>query len=400
MKILHVIPAIAPRYGGPSTAVIQMSRALAAAGAEVHLASTDADGSERLPYPLGEWVTVEGVQTILFRRQFSEALKYSAPLASWLRSTVAQYDVVHVHALLSHACLAAAAACRASAVPYIVRPLGTLDRWSLAQKPWRKRVLLAVNGRKALADAAAVHYTALGEQRLVEAAFETKRGFVVPLGLDDEVLNEEQVPASARRQAPYVLALSRLHPVKALDALIDAFGDAHSIARKWRLVIAGDGDEAYVRALKMRAAESAAATAIEFRGWVDGEAKRDLLRHASIYALPSHHENFGVSLAEALARGVPAIVSSHVLISEDLASANAAWVTPNDRQSLAATLLHAMMNDEARQEKSGDGRRFAEGLAWPSVASRLLDVYASLSSEAAIQRVHASLEASSAARGL
>lgn len=74
MKILHVIPAIAPRYGGPSTAVIQMSRALAAAGAEVHLASTDADGLERLPYPLGEWVTVEGVRTILFRRQFSEAL--------------------------------------------------------------------------------------------------------------------------------------------------------------------------------------------------------------------------------------------------------------------------------------------------------------------------------------
>ena len=73
MKILHVIPAIAPRYGGPSTAVIQMSRALAAAGAEVHLASTDADGSGRLRYPLGEWVTVEGVRTILFRRQFSEA---------------------------------------------------------------------------------------------------------------------------------------------------------------------------------------------------------------------------------------------------------------------------------------------------------------------------------------
>jgi glycosyltransferase involved in cell wall biosynthesis len=150
----------------------------------------------------------------------------------------------------------------------------------------------------------------------------------------------------------------------------------------------------------MRAAGSAAATAIEFRGWVDGEAKRDLLRNAAIYALPSHHENFGVSLAEALARGVPAIVSSHVLINEDLASANAAWVTPNDRQSLATTLLQAMMDDEVRQEKSGDGRRFAEGLAWPRVASRLLDVYTSLASEAPLRRAHTSLEASSATRGL
>src|SRR4029453_8581827 len=182
-------------------------------------------------------------------------------------------------------------------------------------------------------------YTAIGEQRLVESAFETKRGFVVPLGIDASILDEAPLPALERESSPYVLALSRLHPVKALDALIDAFGDAYTLARKWRLVIAGDGDEAYVRTLKMRAAGSAAATAIEFRGWVDGEAKRDLLRNAAIYALPSHHENFGVSLAEALARGVPAIVSSHVLINEDLASANAAWVTPNDRQSLATTLL-------------------------------------------------------------
>jgi len=393
MKVLHVIPAIASRYGGPSTAVIQMSRALAAAGADVHLAATDADGPGRLPYPSGEWATIEGIRTILFKRQFSEALKYSAPLAAWLRRSVAQYDVVHIHALLSHACLAAAAACRANRVPYIVRPLGTLDRWSLAQKPWRKRVLLALDGRKALAEAAAIHYTAQGEQRLVESAFETKRGFVVPLGIDDDVLNEAPASDLERQRAPYVLALSRLHPVKALDALIDAFGDVYTIARKWRLVIAGDGDEAYVRKLKVRAADSAGATAIEFRGWVDGEAKRDLLRRASIYALPSHHENFGVSLAEALARGVPAIVSSHVLISEDLAAAGAAWVTPNDRQSLATTLLQAITDQDARYEKAAAARQFAQGLAWPSVASRLMEVYASLLSEAPAHRMHAPLTA-------
>lgn len=400
MKILHVIPAIAPRYGGPSTAVIQMCRALATAGAEVHLAATDADGPGRLPYPPGEWSEIEGIPTILFRRQFSEALKYSAPLAAWLRGAVSDYDVVHVHALLSHACLAAAAACRASQVPYVVRPLGTLDRWSLAQKPLRKRVLLALNGRKALAEAAAVHYTAIGEQRLVEGAFETKRGFVAPLGIDDAILDEEAVSDLERYGGPYVLALSRLHPVKALDALIDAFGDAYTIARKWRLVIAGDGDDAYVRKLKMRAAESAAATAIEFRGWVDGESKRDLLRRAALYALPSHHENFGVSLAEALARGVPAIVSSHVLIGDDLAAANAAWVTPNDRSSLTTTLLHAMTDDETRREKSVAARQFARDLAWPRVAARLMDVYTSLLTEAPAPRVHAPFAAPSASRGL
>jgi glycosyltransferase involved in cell wall biosynthesis len=220
------------------------------------------------------------------------------------------------------------------------------------------------------------------------------------LGIDDNILDEEPVPALERDRGPYVLALSRLHPVKALDALIDAFGDIYALAREWRLVIAGDGGEGYVRKLKVRAAESAGATGIEFRGWVDGDEKRDLLRRATLYALPSHHENFGVSLAEALSRGVPAIVSSHVLISDDLAAANAAWVTPNDRASLAATLLEAMTDQAAREKKSVAARQFARDLAWPRVASRLLDVYAALLTEAAVPRVHAPLAAPSATRGL
>ena len=163
-------------------------------------------------------------------------------------------------------------------------------------------------------------------------------------------------------------------------------------------MIAGDGDEAYVRKLKMRAAESAAATAIEFRGWVDGDAKRDLLRRASLYVLPSHHENFGVSLAEALARGVPAVVSSHVLIGDDLETANAAWVTANDRVSLATTLLHAMTDEGAREEKSIAARKFARNLAWPQVASRLMEVYASLSPSAGNRACP--FPAPSASRGL
>ena len=107
-----------------------------------------------------------------------------------------------------------------------------------------------------------------------------------------------------------------------------------------------------------------------------------------------------MSLAEALARGVPAIVSPQVLISDELATANAAWVTPNDRQSLAATLIYAMTAHDARREKAIAARQFAHGLAWPSVASRLIDVYASLLSESSAPRLHVPLAAPSATRGL
>ena len=139
MKILHVIPGIAPRYGGPSLAINGMSRALIEAGVEVLVATTDADGAGQLAVPLAEITDYQGVPTIFFRRQWSEAFKYSQPLAQWLQKHAGEFDVIHIHAVFSHACLAAGRAARKWRVPYIVRPLGTLAPWSLEQKSRRKQ---------------------------------------------------------------------------------------------------------------------------------------------------------------------------------------------------------------------------------------------------------------------
>jgi glycosyltransferase involved in cell wall biosynthesis len=371
MRILHVIPSVAARYGGPSTAVGQMCRALAAAGHEVTLATTDADGSAALAGPPPELET-SGVRVRIFPRQWSEALKYSRPLQRWLGAHVGEYDVVHVHALLSHACLAAAAACRRAGVPYIVRPLGTLDPWSLAQKPWRKRLLLAAAGRRALAGAAAVHYTAAAEQGEVEAAFTTRGGFVVPLGLDERLFADPW-PYERRSASPFVLALSRLHPVKALDALVEAFAQAPRPS--WRLVIAGDGERDYVSGLRALAAKLPGGAAVEFTGWVDGHRKRDLLRQASLLALPSHHENFGVGLGEALASGTPALVSPHVLVSREIVEAGAGWVSGNGVPELAAALDRVLADAPARAAASAAARTFAETLTWPRVIDALVREY-------------------------
>jgi glycosyltransferase involved in cell wall biosynthesis len=372
MRVLHVIPAVARRYGGPSAAVLQMCRALGEAGHDVMLATTDADGAGALDVPLGILTEIEGVKTVIYRRQWSEAFKFSRPLAKWLRTHVPDFDVVHIHALLSHACMAAAQACRHLSVPYIVRPLGTLDPWSLAQKPWRKRVLLAAGGRGALAGADAVHYTAVAEQASVEDAFETRGGFVTPLGID-EAWFAPPIPYEERAAAPFILSLSRLHPVKALDALIEAFG---RVARgSWRLVIAGDGDRAYLDTLKALAGRSPAADSIEFHGWVDGADKARLLRTASVLALPSHHENFGVGLAEAMACGTPAVVSRHVMIAGEVAGAGGGWVCDNTVPALAECLARVLSDSRARLEASRAARVHAAQYAWPRVAATLTQAY-------------------------
>ena len=147
MRVLHVIPAVASRYGGPSAAITPMCRALMDAGLDVRLVSTDADGPGRLAVSLGEDTTWGGVPTLFFPNDATESFKYSRSMAAWLDAHVREFDLVHIHAVLSHAPIAAGAACRRAGVPYIVRPLGTVASWSLASKPWRKKLLLALGAR-------------------------------------------------------------------------------------------------------------------------------------------------------------------------------------------------------------------------------------------------------------
>src|SRR5206468_12552297 len=144
-------------------------------------------------------------------------------LAQWLRAHVHTFDVVHIHGVFSHACLAAASASRRANVPYIVRPLGNLAPWSMEQKAARKRLLLKAGVNHMLAGAAAIHCTSEEELRAVERMFKTQHGVVIPLGIDQEILDRPRATAPARDASPYILALSRVHPKKNLEALIHAF---------------------------------------------------------------------------------------------------------------------------------------------------------------------------------
>jgi glycosyltransferase involved in cell wall biosynthesis len=381
-----VIPALAPRYGGPSAALPALCAALREQGVATTIAATDADGDGRLTVERGVTTTYQGTAAIFFARQFSESFKYSKPLGAWLARNVRAFDVVHVHAVLSHACLSAGRACRHAGVPYVVRPLGTLDPWSLGQKALKKRLLLWAAGRRMLRNAAAIQYTSRQEQAAVEASLGLTRSVVIPLGIDAAEAGETggvEPPAFSlrvRREPPYVLALSRLHAVKGLETLIEAFGRVASqpAFHEWRLVIAGDGETHYVERLKTLAADGGAAPRIQFAGWVEGADKRALLAGASLFALPSLHESFGISLVEALASGLPVVLSPHVHLADEIGEVGAGWVAGSGLHDYAAALDAAMRSRDERERRGAHARAFARRFAWPRVARQLVDLYRQL----------------------
>lgn len=378
MRVLHVIPSVAARYGGPSTAIAPMCRALAARGIDSMIATTDADGSGSLEVSRDRPTTWQGIPAIFFKRDFSEAFKYSLGLARWVTGHVTDFDVVHIHGVLSHACLATAAACRRQQIPYVVRPLGTLAPWSLHQKAIRKRLILLFGATRMLQSAAAIHCTSEEEKRGIHQVIDDGRAVVIPLGIDPEFLEVPPVARSDSEHEPYVLVVSRLHQKKNLTALIDAFlqASAKPEGARWRLLIAGDGKAAYTRTLEQLVHLRMARDRVIFLGWVDGDRKHELIRHAAIFALVSFQENFGISLLEALACGVPALVSRQVDLADAVERAGAGWIVDTSADSLRRGLEMALVDQRA--SKSAAARTLAQRFAWSSVSSQLVDLYASI----------------------
>jgi len=393
MRVLHVIPAVAPRYGGPSHAIVQMCAALRDRGTECLVVTTDADGRSRLPVQLERPVTYRGMPTLFFRRQWSESFKYSRPLARWLDTGVTRFDVVHIHAVFSHACLEAGRACRQRAVPYVVRPLGTLDPWSLGQKPVRKRILWHWRAREVLRRAAAIQYTTAEERRRVERSLGLERGVVIPLGVDDELLIGRVEPGRFRGRypelagRPYALVLGRLHPKKGLELLLEAFLEitrSHELAH-WRLVMAGDGDTAYVARLRRLIERRDGANRVLCVGWLDGVEKAAALGEAALLVLSSRQENLGLAALEALACGVPVLVSAAVNLAPEIQSAGAGWVTGLQHGALTTTLIAALQSEQERARRGAAGRELVtHRFRWSSIAAELDALYRAVSARALV----------------
>lgn len=359
-------------------------------GIEVLIATTDADGKGKLPVPLGEKIDYQDVSTIFFTRQWSEAFKYSHPLALWLDSNIRNFDLVHIHAVFSHACIAAARACRQHDVPYIVRPLGTLDPWSLNRKQVRKRIFWYFGVKQMLNAAAAIHYTTVEERRLVEASLGLAKGVVIPNALDLSFAKVQTKYWGAQRKGAgggsdllfgrsgtYILTLSRIHPKKGFELLIESFAalKRSGMFADWRLVFAGDGNPEYVNQLKRLADRQGLNGSAVFAGWVDGQRKYAALKGAALLALPSYQENFGICVIEALAFGVPVLVSPQVNLAPEIEEAGAGWVAPLDKEKLAAALAEALGNERERKRRGAKGRILARCYADSEVALKLLDLY-------------------------
>jgi len=377
-KILHVIPSVGPHRGGPSVLMHTLARALSQAGLEIHVATTDDNGPGRLRVPHGVPQQEDGATFWYFPRQ-TRFYTFSWPLTRWLARHVREFDLVHIHALFSYATLPAALLARRAGVPYIVRPLGTLNRWGIEnRRPWVKRLSFRILESRILANAAGIHYTS--EQELGEArelgVF--ARPLIVPNPVELPAL-DSRPPAALPRNRKVVLFLSRFDRKKGLDLLLAAFARVRRECPDAVLVLAGDGDPQWVATLKADAQRLHIESDIVWAGFLTGEEKWGALRGADVFVLPSYSENFGIALVEALACGCPVVLSDQVGIHGEITRAEAGLVTPCRVDDLAGALLQVLGDASLRRRMSENGIRLARRqFSLEAVARQLADAYAAV----------------------
>jgi glycosyltransferase involved in cell wall biosynthesis len=256
----------------------------------------------------------------------------------------------------------------------------------MSQKAFRKQLFWRVTGRRMLRGAAAVHYTTTAERDSVEQTLNLNHGQVVPLGIEFESIpsTSQSSELTDRFQGlndnPYVLVLSRLHPKKAIEVLIEAFDKVTSNSQfaKWRLVIAGEGSADYVAALKRLVADKRTEGRIIFAGWLNGVAKQTVLRNASLLALASYQENFGLCVMEALSCSVPVLVSPQVNLAAEITNAGAGWVSNVECSALETTLRETFANESERAKRGRAGKVLSQQFTWDRVAHQLIQLYSSI----------------------
>lgn len=378
IKVLHVIPSVGMARGGPSVVVRTLAQHQSNAGAEVHVACTDDDGKGHLNAS-DQLFAESNVRYWIFKRQ-ARPYVLCLPLARWLRKHAQDYHLIHVHALFSHTSVAAARAARRAHVPYIIEPHGLLNRWGMEmRRPLAKAISFRLVERPILERAAAVLYSS--QQEFLEARL--LRMNHQPLVIPNPV---EIAPDAMRRGSfrsanpelanrPLILFLSRLDPKKGIDLLLSAFAQVRKNSPDAILLMGGNGDAGYVEGLKRSAAMLGCADAVRWLGFLGGDRKISVLADADVFVLPSYSENFGVAVVEAMAAGVPVIVTDQVGLHQEISAAQAGFVVKCNAPELAETIRRSLDSRQLRAALGANGRKLAVQFSPETIAKRLLLSY-------------------------
>ncbi|WP_335169936.1 glycosyltransferase [Nostoc sp.] len=383
MKILQVIPSISPTMGGPSEVVLNLVKAMRQGGSDIEIVTTNDDGNSLLDVPLRQRIEYKEVPIWFLPRVSSRMKEYifSPELAPWLWQHVRNYNLVETHYLFSYAPTCAAAIARWQEIPYLVRTMGQLSPWALAQSRLKKQVYSWLIEHHNLNRAAVIHSTSAGEAEDIRNFGVKTPILTLPLGVNiphslPDAKQKLRHTYDISTETPIILFLSRLHYKKRPDLLLQALGRLGEQNYDFYLIVAGSGELEYETQLKNLAISLGISHRISFVGFVMGQEKDLLLQGSDMFILPSFSENFGIAVAEAMAAGLPVIITPGIQISPEVAAAQAGLVVEGTLETLGDAIAQLLKSPNLRQQQSENGIQLVkQQYSWEVIAQNLTSVY-------------------------
>ncbi|RZL88615.1 MAG: glycosyltransferase [Variovorax sp.] len=378
MRLLHLIPSVDPRGGGPIEGVRRIHDALAAMGHEGELVSLDS--------PDAPWVTDFSGRVTALGPSIAP-YGYTARLVPWLKAHADGYDAVIVNGLWQYVGFGAWRALHGSRTPYFVYSHGMLDPWFKRRYPLKhlkKWLYWPWAEYRVLRDAAAVLFTCEEERLLARQSFWLYRCREVVGSYGTTAAPRDAKALSALFLSSFpelerkrlLLFLGRVHEKKGCDLLLEAFSQIAAEAPDVQLVIAGPGDESLMRQLKSRAALLGLSSRITWTGMLSGNLKWGAFYACEVFCLPSHQENFGIAVAEALACSRPVLISDKVNIWREIAEDKAGFIEPDTLEGTIALLRRwlASTPDDLAAMRTAALRCFEQRFQMEHVAENLVRI--------------------------
>lgn len=379
MKILHIIPSISKKRGGPSAAIMSMVKALREEGVDAAILTTNDNNTYREEHmTLGRWFWLNDIPVLMFPTLNSELqilneYLISPHLSWWLFHNIDKFDAIHVHSIFSYSTTTSMLIARLKRIPYMVRTIGQLNKWSLTQSRLKKMLMLLLIEKSNLLKSFAIHVTSRTEMEDLKLVCNHENILCLELGVT--VAKIMSPLTQLEYQKTRFIFLSRIHPKKQLDKLLEAFSVLYNTYNKgsWHLFIAGDGDHEYICSLKKLADEYGIKDFIQWMGHLDEGEKVSLLRTCDWFVLPSISENFGLSVVEALANGLPVIISPEVGVS-DIIVENKAGLVTSDSFSLVEALEMALQGAPMEMREAALNL-VQQRFSWEQIAKKLILSY-------------------------
>lgn len=392
MKILHVIPSLSPGLGGPAKVALSLVNMLNQLGIEAEIATTNHGISTSLEAPIGQRIDYvydaennlsAPVYFVPYTKPSLKEFIFSRALTGWLWRELPAYDLVDNHYLFSYPPTCSATIARQKGIPYTVRTMGQLTPWALSQSSTKKKIFSLLFEKRNLQKAAAIHCTSSEEAKNVRDFGISTPTVTLPLGVTPplSIHNAREKLHTAYKipkEVPILLFLSRLHHKKQPELLLKAAKQLIE-KRPCHVILAGTGEPQYCHHLETLIHELGISPFVTFSGFVTGHDKNLLLQGSDAFVLPSHSENFGIAVAEALISGLPAIITPGIQISTEIKAAEAGIVSEPTVEGLCASLETLLTDNALRKQLKENGLNFAKTrYSWHAIAQDLAVAYESI----------------------